>query len=162
MLVCIQFAPVQLSIVEDGFWITFILDDFGDICHLRQILNIYIILIISRRKMIPALDHDRITYRWRFQTMYMRKTILVHRLYRHFDGLYEKSRILHIFATNTPLLTVQILCAPSMSCTYTYIKWPKKVELTANRCIIPRDAVILLRVLAKLCRHCIFVGTRTP
>ena len=93
--------------------------------------------------------------------MYMRKTSLVHRLYRHFDGLYEKSRILHFFATNTPILTVQILCAPSMSCIYTYITWPKKVELTANRCI-PCDAVILLCVLAQLCRHCIFVGTRTP
>ena len=29
------------------------------------------------------LEHDKITYIWRFQTMFMRKTILVHRLYRH-------------------------------------------------------------------------------
>ncbi len=67
-------------------------DDFG---RFWQKSNIYIFLIIWIRKMIPTLDHDNITYIWPYQTRNVSRTMLVHQIYRNFDGLAEK----HIFCT---------------------------------------------------------------
>jgi hypothetical protein len=69
--------------------------NFGDFGRFWQKSNIHIFSIIWSRKMIPTLDHDKITYIWPFQIMYMRRTMLVHRLYRHFDWIY------HFYICNT-------------------------------------------------------------
>ncbi len=81
------------TIVEDRVWIT--LGQFWRFWSFLTKLNIYIFLIIWIRKMIPTLDNDNITYIQPFQTRNVSRTMLVHRLYRNFDGLAEK----HVFYT---------------------------------------------------------------